>query len=197
MDDWAFFGPVKSHREEQKEHTRDLIMGAAIALATRGGEQAVTIRAVARMVGIAERSVHRHFQTRDELIGAVWANLPEFVGRRALPQTAGDLAIEAQRFFSRLGKYRDLVRAYLYSRSRWKARLRIDTARQQAMVACVEEELELLHEDNLRRRAAIIDIIGSPYACELLQETWRLSAEEAGIAAAEAIEILLNRRSAH
>ena len=46
----------------------------------------------------------------------------------------------------------------------------------------------------LRRRAAIAELICSPYAWELMQESWGFSGKEAGRAAAEALEILLNRR---
>jgi hypothetical protein len=74
---------------------------------------------------------------------------------------------------------------------------RSNKERQQAMIGCVREELEYLDERSLRRRAAIADVIASAYAWQYLQEFWGFSGKEAGAAAAEALEILLNRRLAY
>ena len=47
-------------RDEQKEQTRARILDAALALIPDGGEEAVTIRGVATLAGITERTVFRH-----------------------------------------------------------------------------------------------------------------------------------------
>jgi len=74
---------------------------------------------------------------------------------------------------------------------------RPDKEHQRAMVGCVREELEYLDERSLRRRAAIAHVIASPYSWQFMQEEWGMSGKEAGEAAAEALEILLNRRLAY
>ena len=55
-------------RDKRKELTRDNIVLAAVRLVRQGGEEAVTMRAVAAAVGITERTVFRHFNTRDDLL---------------------------------------------------------------------------------------------------------------------------------
>lgn len=199
MDDsFILCGEPDSQRAEQKEHTRVLILAAAIALVTAGGEDALSMRAVAGTVGISERTVHRHFETRDDLATAAWRALgEEFIGRQELPRSAEELAEMPRKLFPRLSKHRDFVRAYLYSKLRWKTRRRVDLERQKRLIACTQQELEYMDDDALRRRAAIIDVISNPYTCELLQERWDLSGEDAAAAAMEAIEILLNRRLAY
>jgi AcrR family transcriptional regulator len=185
-----------SPRQEQKDQTHARILAVAIAMVSEGGEEALTMRAVAHLVGVAERTVHRHFKTRDELLLAVWQRMLDLVGAHPLPQTADALVQRPRRLFPRLSNHLKLVRAYLYSRARREGRLRSDTQQQQTKIACVEAELVFLNNQSLRRRAAIIEVITSPYAWELMHASWGFSGNEAGEAAAEAVEILLNRRPA-
>jgi len=60
------------------------------------------------------------------------------------------------------------------------------------MIRCVQTEMQYLDKRKLRRRAAIADLIASPYALEWMQQFWDVSAKEAGEAAAEALDILIN-----
>src|SRR5215212_3691514 len=50
---------------------QELLDAAASLLSTTGNEDAVTLRAVAREVGIAAPSIYLHFSDRDELLRAV------------------------------------------------------------------------------------------------------------------------------
>ncbi|MEA3080594.1 MAG: hypothetical protein QOD54_262 [Sphingomonadales bacterium] len=184
-------------RDEQKEQTRTNILEAALALVRSAGEEAVTVRAVAAVAGVTERTVYRHFESRDALILSVWLRMLELIGPSALPQTPDALVERPRSLFPRLDQQRELVRAYLHSQARRVGRGRSNKERQQAMVGCVREELEYLDERSLRRRAAIASFIASPYAWQYLQEFWGMSGKEAGNAAAEALEILLNRRLAY
>ena len=61
-------------RNPRGEGTRlrdEIIQGAADLLDEGGGEEAVTLRAVARRIGIAAPSIYRHFADRDEILLAV------------------------------------------------------------------------------------------------------------------------------
>jgi AcrR family transcriptional regulator len=189
--------PRRSLRDEQKDQTHAIILDIALALIRKGGDEAVTMRAVADMAGIAERTVYRHFENRDVLLRSAWRRMQDLVGRQILPQTADALIDRPGNLFPRLEQERELVRAYLYSAARRAARTRHDKERQQVMVSCVREELEYLDEPSLRRRAAIAEVIASPYAWELMRQSWGFSGKQAGKAAAEALEILLNRRLAY
>jgi hypothetical protein len=72
--------------------------------------------------------------------------------------------------------------------------MRADRARQEALSRCIEQELPGLNERNIRRRAAIAAVITSASAWDLMQESWGFSGTEAAEAAAEGLEILLDRR---
>jgi AcrR family transcriptional regulator len=59
-------------RNRQKEQTRDLILNAVDAILRRAPVSEVTIAAVAREADVTERTIYRHFPTREELLGAAW-----------------------------------------------------------------------------------------------------------------------------
>lgn len=54
-------------RQEQKERTRRAILDAALRLSEEGGLSALSLRQVAREVGIVPTAFYRHFSSIDEL----------------------------------------------------------------------------------------------------------------------------------
>ncbi|GAC1312447.1 MAG: TetR/AcrR family transcriptional regulator [Acidimicrobiales bacterium] len=68
----AVGGPRRRARRGQGDRLRDEIVTAATALlAERGGEEAVSIRAIADKVGVTPPSIYLHFADKDELFLAV------------------------------------------------------------------------------------------------------------------------------
>ena len=192
MED-LFGQPVMSLRDQQKVRTHLQIVAAAAGLIREGGEGAVTMRAVAARTGVTERTVYRHFKSRDVLLEALRQLVSELVGPQPAPRTPGELVERPRSYFLRLEQQGGLVRAYLQSQSRRKGRKRsVDKERNERMIRCVQTEMQYLDKRKLRRRAAIADLIASPYALEWMQQFWGFSAKEAGEAAAEALDILIN-----
>jgi AcrR family transcriptional regulator len=191
-----FFESPVPRRADQKERTRALLLATALAFMRNGGEEAVTIRAVAADAEVTERTVYRYFRSRDVLLRSVRQRMEDLVGPPPPPKTADALVKRPRELFARLAREPDLVPAYLHDRARRLRRRRPDEQRQQAMIECVREQLDYLDEGSLRRCAAIADLLTSPDAWQYLQEFWDLSSREAAKAATEALEILLDRRSA-
>jgi AcrR family transcriptional regulator len=186
-----------SLRVKQKEQTFGRIFEAALELIREGGEDAVTMRAVARKVGVTERTIYRHFESRDVLLQAVWKALRELIRAGPRPRTADALAERPRRLFPQLDERPELMRAYLRAVERRELSLRTKEARQTAMFECVEDALGNADHRSLRWRAAIVDFITSAYAWEFMERYWGFDGEEAGEAAAQAVEILLDRRLAY
>jgi AcrR family transcriptional regulator len=183
-----------SLRDSYKEQTRVRILDAALALVSDSGEEPLTIAAVAQKAGIADRTVYRHFETRDALIEAVWGRMQERVGSEGFPRSADALTDMPRHLFPRFDQSRQLVRASVYSVAGVEARMRSNPQRQEAMVESVRDALPHLDGRTLRRRAAIAQLIGSAYAWEVLRQFWGMDGNEAGEAAAEALAVLLGRR---
>lgn len=62
---------VRNRRGEGSRLRDDIVAAAVKILETTGNQEAITLRAVARQVGIAAPSIYGHFADRDEIIEAV------------------------------------------------------------------------------------------------------------------------------
>src|SRR5690349_7488350 len=63
---------------------RSALVGAGLELARAGGPDAVVLREVTRMVGVAPNAAYRHFSDRDALLAAVRDEaVKELAGRMA------------------------------------------------------------------------------------------------------------------
>ena len=182
----------QSLRDNYKQQTRKRILDAALDIMREAGEDAVTMSRVAVRAGVTDRTVYRHFETRDILLQAAW----ERVQSSRLPHTPDELIETPREIFWRYDNARELARASVYSRVALEARLRSNEERQRAMLECIRDELYDLDERSLRRRAAIVQLLTSPYAWEVMTQFWGFDGAEAGEAAAEALEVLLGRRLA-
>lgn len=187
---------LTSVREEYKEQTRVRIVDSAIDLVGESGEEPLTIAAVAARAGITERTVYRHFDTRDALIRAVWRRMQKRVASDGFPRTAEALIQSPRKLFPRFDQSRELIRASIRSAAGIDVRMSSNPERTAATLASVRDALPKLDEAALCRRAAIAQLINSAQGWDVLTLFWGLSAEEAGEAAAEALAILLGEQSA-
>jgi len=185
-----------SIRDFYREETRTRILDAAIAEMSANELEGLTMAAVAKRAGVTERTVFRHFASRDELIQAVWPRMQARVRSRGFPHTAEDLIATPQYLFPEFDKEEGLVRASAFSAAGREVRRAANAERQKAMRACVRDAFPGICEPDLTRLAAIVQLIDSAYAWAVMKEHWGLSGEEAGKAASEAIAILLGRRPA-
>jgi AcrR family transcriptional regulator len=90
-------GPGPAHRRQRNARgqgarlTEDIVTGALALIDQSGSDEAVTLRAVARQVGIAAPSIYPHFADRDAIVIAavlrIFAELTEAIG--SATQAAG------------------------------------------------------------------------------------------------------------
>ncbi|HSR00956.1 MAG TPA: helix-turn-helix domain-containing protein [Sphingomicrobium sp.] len=185
-----------SVREEYKEQTRARILDAAVALIEEAGESPLTMLAVAERAGVTDRTVYRHFETREALVRATWSRMQQLVASQGFPRTAEAMIESPLRLFPRFDAARELVRASLYSTAGRDTRMSSNVERREAMLSSVRDAFPNADEQWLRRRAAIAQLINSAYAWEVLRQYWDIEGEEAGKAAAEALAVLLGKRAA-
>ena len=172
------------------------ILDAAIDEMREAKLDALTIAKVAERAKVTERTVYRHFLTREDLLKAVWPRMQARVGSSGFPQTADDLIATPLRLFPRFDEEEGLIRASISSETGREMRLSSNPQRQAAMLACVADALPEMDGVAQRRRAAIVQLIDSAYAWSALRDFWGMDGVEAGRAASEAIAVLLGRRSA-
>ena len=178
-------------RADHAEQTRGRILDAAIAQMSDAPVESLTVAGVAKRAGIAERTIYRHFQTRDALLAAVWPRMQSLVGSRGFPRTAADLVGTPRRLFPAFDSQEGPVRASVYSEAGREVRLRANDERKAAMLACVRDALPELDAEAAHRRAAAVQLLNSAFAWSAMRDFWDLDGKAAGEAAAEAIAILL------
>jgi AcrR family transcriptional regulator len=182
---------VTSLRADHVEQTRARILDAAIAQMSDAPVESLTVAGVAKRAGVTERTIYRHFQTRDALLAAVWPRMQSLVGSRGFPQTAADLVATPPRLFPAFDGQEGPVRASIYSEAGREVRLRANNERKAAMLTCVRDALPELDESRAYARAAAVQLLNSAFAWSAMRDFWDLDGETAGEAAAEAISILL------
>jgi AcrR family transcriptional regulator len=188
---------LTSVRQEYKEQTRLRIVDSAIDLVAEAGEAPLTIAAVADRAGVTERTVYRHFETRDALLRAIWSRMQGRVASEGFPLTAEALLASPRKLFPRFEEMGELIRASIHSPAGLEIRMHSNAARTEALLTSVRDALPDLDDQALRRRAAVAQLINSAQGWEVLTRFWGMSGEQAGEAAAEALAILLGRRAAH
>jgi AcrR family transcriptional regulator len=185
-----------SIRDIYREETRTRILDAAIAEMSVNDLEALTMAGVAARAGVTERTVFRHFSSRDDLIQAVWPRMQARVRSHGFPHTVDQLLATPPHLFPEFDKEEGLVRASAFSSAGREVRRASNAQRQKAMRACVRDAFPDLAEPEFTRLAAIVQLINSAYAWAVMKEHWGLTGEEAGQAASEALAVLLGRRPA-
>jgi AcrR family transcriptional regulator len=184
-----------SIRDIYREETRTRILDAAIAELAAYEIESLTIAGVAARAGVTERTVFRHFSSRDALLAAVWPRMQTRVRSPGFPQTADALIRTPLQLFPEFDKEERLVRASAFSAAGREVRRAANTERKDAMRACVRDAFPAISEPQLTRLAAIAQLIDSAYGWAVMKEYWGLDGAEAGLAASEALAILLGRRA--
>jgi len=185
-----------SLRDHYKAETRSRILDAAIAELAVGDLETLTVAGVATRAGVTERTVFRHFPSRDALIAAVWPRLQERVRSPGFPHTAQSLIETPLRLFPEFDKEEGLVRASAFSAAGREIRQGSNAKRQEAMRACVKDAFPDIEEPHLTRLAAVVQLIDSAYGWAVMKQHWDLDGAEAGLAASEALAVLLGRKPA-
>ncbi len=124
---------------------------------------------MAERAKVTERTVYRHFLTREDLLKAVWPRMQARVGSSGFPQTPDDLIATPLRLFPRFDEDEGLIRASISSETGREMRLSSNPQRQAAMLACVADALPELDDAAKRRRAAVAQLIDSAYAWSVLE----------------------------
>jgi|SRR5947209_1176948 len=182
-----------SIRDVYKQITHAHILDTAEAIICETGEASVTISSVAARARVSDRTVYRHFKTRDALVQSVWKRLPERVGPASTPRDGDELIETPILAFPRYDDQGDLLRAYLRRQAKRRGRAPSSEKRRKELLECVRSELPSLDDNKLRRRAAIVELLISATAWDRLSRVWDFDGVDAGDAAAEALQVLLGR----
>jgi AcrR family transcriptional regulator len=177
-------------REEQAKATRERILAAAIDLMQ--AEEEASMEAIARAAGVERRTVFRHFETREALLGAAFQWLNDRLGVVVAPNDPGALAQAIRDGFARMDSLEGAVRAGLHSRAGREMRLANLPRRRAAFAASLAPVTAGLPPADKARIEALAHLLYSAAAWEVLKDYGGLTGAEAGQTAAWALERLLS-----
>jgi len=182
--DAATRGPYSSPlRARQKEQTRILILEAVATILRRSEVGAVTIAEVARVAEVTERTVYRHFETREELLAAFWRFEMERTGGRdtEAPDSIDSFIASMRRLFVAMDRDEMLIRAVLAAPEGREIRRQISVTRLERLQLFLAPLLPLLSgPERLRVASAIAALSSIP--------SWLYMRDVSGYDGAEAAE---------
>ncbi len=182
---------TESLREAHRALTRKRILDAAIELLKREDLDALKLSDVAARAGMTERTLYRHFATREEMLKALWPHLQARVGASGFPATAADLVETPLWLFPNFDTEDGAVRASLHSSAGRELRRASNSERQAAIRQAVREARPGLAEPALTRLCAVIHLVAGAYGWAVMKDAWDLNGKEAGRAASDAVRLLL------
>jgi AcrR family transcriptional regulator len=178
-------------RDAQRDLTRGRIVEAALNLLREGKAGGLTFAGVASRAGMTERTVYRHFETREALMAAAWSRINELVKTPEMPNTPEALTAQPLTAFSAFDTEEKLMRMLVLSPEGHALRLSANAKRVAAIRAAVRAARPDLKEPGFTRLCAAAQLLDSSFAWLMMKDYWGLSGAEAGRAASAAIATLL------
>lgn len=191
-------GPIL--REAQAEATRERILAGVEALIIAEPEADFSFEALAAASGVNRRTIFRHFPDKAALLAAFWTRANKRLGACHWPETEADLTALPPVLFAALDKIEPIVRAAHASGPARDMRLQANAERQAAFRTALAEIAAGLPAERARALEAAVQLLFSATAWLTIKDYWNLSGQQAGEAAARAIDALLEaarRKQAH
>jgi AcrR family transcriptional regulator len=172
----AYHSPL---REQQAAATRARIVEACVSLMQSGSE--LTYAAVAAAAGVQERTVYRHFPTRNDLQAGLWDWILANLTHVDFGATTTDEVVSAmRRSFAGFDAGAPLIQAMLHSPQGLEVRLGQQQQRRAMFESCIDAAVPGAPADVRVAAAAALQVLYSAPSWELLRTFWGMDAAQAG-----------------
>lgn len=180
-------------RDRQVAQTRDLILDALTTLLGDRRADEVTMRDIASVAGVAERTVYRHFPDRDALLEGLTQRLPLPQGAMPSFEAGGldDLAPTSRRLMAILEEHYVAARAEAVLNADPRRFAASTQANSRNMRELLAKELPGLDEREVLRVAAVIRCLVSTQAWLRMREEYGVPGTESGPVVAWVIETII------
>ena len=178
-------------RDEQKQRTHERILEAAAEQLLEEGLEELSLPRAAKRACVSVPTVYRHFPTPEALM----RELTEWVGRRTnidgVPENIDEFTEWVPRLFAYWDENEALIRARLLSRVHRQIHRDAGHRKDEAIEKAMKEVTAQLDPLDARRACALVRLLVSGAAWEMMRESWGLTGEQAGEGLAWAINVLV------
>jgi AcrR family transcriptional regulator len=178
-------------RVAQQEATRRRILDAVADLMSDPTQPELTYSALAKAAEVSERTVYRHFATKEELLEAFWIYINEQLGMAHYPETVEELLEVLPSVYSGFDERAGLIRAHLASSAGREMRLRVVPRRREIFKRMLERYTRGLAPRRQRMACGVLQLLFSPRAWDSLEENWGMTGSDAAESCAWAIRTLI------
>ncbi|WP_374575647.1 TetR/AcrR family transcriptional regulator [Phenylobacterium sp.] len=176
--------------QRQKRANRDAILDAVERVLTHAGLDELTFLQIAQEAGVSDRTVYRHFPTKEALLEAFWLRVQQTLGMEASTRSWADYLASRPTAFAEMDRRERMMRAVLSSGQAREARLKLNPERQAGIRRIIADKVGDLPEPRLTELSALVHLLGSAPAWQALKDYWGVEGEAAGRLAAWAVEAL-------
>jgi AcrR family transcriptional regulator len=178
-------------RDEQKQRTHERILEAAAEQLLEEGLEELSLPRAAKRACVSVPTVYRHFPTPEALM----RELTEWVGRRTnidgVPENIDAFTEWVPRLFAYWDENEALIRARLLSRVHRQIHRDAGHRKDEAIEKAMKEVTAQLDPLDARRACALVRLLVSGAAWEMMRDSWGLTGEQAGEGLAWAINVLV------
>ncbi|HEX5378398.1 MAG TPA: TetR/AcrR family transcriptional regulator [Phenylobacterium sp.] len=176
--------------ERHKLATREAILDAVERRLQDGGLDELTFMQVAQEAGVSDRTVYRHFPTKDALLEAFWRRVQQSLGIATSTRSWADYLATRPAAFAEMDRREAVLRAVMNSSQAHEARLRLNAERQAGIRRVVAEAVGELPEPQFTELCALVHLLGSAPAWQALKDYWGIEGDAAGRVVAQAVATL-------
>ncbi len=182
---------TKTHRERQRDATAETIL-AAVGRCLEDVELAeLTFTQVARMAGLGERTIYRHFPNKEVLLDNWWRAHKARLGQEAFPDSLAALLDFPVKAFPAFDTEAEIMRGAVLSPQGRAMTLSRNDERQAAIRRAVAKELgPEATEEMLLTVCASVQLLQSATAWLTMRDYWDLTGDQSGPIARRAIQAI-------
>lgn len=179
-------------RDRLKNETRQIILDAFAACLADSEIDRVTFAEIAARAGVGERTVYRHFQTRDALLRALYGALSAGAGEAvATMETEADLTRHLKAHFAKFDAQASVIKSAVITPQGHELRMANRRDRNAGFLKALGDATAGFDERERRMIAGAVQHMHSASAWLALREGWGLSGDEAAEACAFAIRAMV------
>lgn len=181
----------KTHRERQRDATAEIILDAVGRCLEDVELTELTFTQVARMAGLGERTIYRHFPNKEALLEGWWRAHKARLGQETFPDTLAALLDFPVKAFPAFDQEAEIMRGAVLSPQGRAMTLARNDERQAAIRRAVRAELgPEASEDLVLTVCASVQLIQSATAWLTMRDYWDLLGEQSGQIARRAIQAI-------